>query len=148
MPPHRNGKAKRKHLVPLPRQVRALLQQVRAIQPAGRDFVWTSNHKPHQAFSSTHEPKQRLDSLSKVTGWHLHDLRHTVRTNLSRLGVREDIAERVINHAVGGKMGNVYNHWEFAAEKAAALQAWADFVDGLAYGATAAPARREETADA
>jgi len=129
--PERNGKGKRLHLVPLPTQVRAMLSHVRKIQPPGREFVWTSSHKPNRPYSSSHEPKQRLDALSGVKDWHLHDLRHTVRTGLSELGVREDIAERVINHAVGGAMGKVYNHWEFAAEKAAALQAWADYLDRL-----------------
>ena len=37
--------------------------------------------------------------------WRLHDLRRTMRTNLSKLGVRPDIAELAINHVKGGVRG-------------------------------------------
>ena len=42
--------------------------------------------------------KRELDKQSGVSGWVLHDLRRTFRTGLGKLGVRSDIAERIVNH--------------------------------------------------
>ena len=55
-----------------------------------------------------------------VTGWTLHDLRRTSRSLLSRAGVRPDIAERVLGHAVGGVEG-IYDRHRYDDEKADAL---------------------------
>jgi integrase len=76
--------------------------------------------------------KRQLDKASGVTGWRLHDLRRTVRTGLSRLGVRREVAEACINH-VGGRGGlvGVYDQHDFAAEALAALQRWQEHVAEL-----------------
>ena len=44
-----------------------------------------------------------------VGRWTLHDCRRTTRTLMSRLGVREDIAELSIGHVRGGLIG-IYDH--------------------------------------
>jgi integrase len=62
--------------------------------------------------------------------WVLHDLRRTGRTELSRLGVNADIAERVIGHAIGG-LRSVYDRYEFLAEKREALARWAAHLQGI-----------------
>jgi integrase len=68
--------------------------------------------------------KARLDEAAKIAEpWSLHDLRRTMRTGLSRLGVREEIAERCINHPPGGLVG-IYNQHKYEAEMAQAWQAW------------------------
>ena len=46
--------------------------------------------------------KARLDKQAGVFGWTLHDLRRTARSLMSRAGVRPDIAERVLGHAIKG----------------------------------------------
>ena len=87
-----------------------------------------------RAYSNVQKSKAVIDKVAQVTGWTWHDLRRTTRTGLSRLGIREDIAERVIGHAVGGRLGAIYNLYEFTKEKRAALKAWARHVQGLAAG--------------
>ena len=59
----------------------------------------------------------------------VHDIRRTVGSMMTRYGVPRDIRERVLNH--GGKgSGNVteavYSWYDYAAEKRAALELWAD----------------------
>ena len=54
----------------------------------------------------------------------LHDLRRTVRTHLSRLGISEVVAELVLGHALKGLQAR-YNVYGFAPEKRAALEKWA-----------------------
>ena len=50
-------------------------------------------------FSGWSKCKKALDKLANIAPWTLHDLRRTFRTNLGRLKVRPDIAERLVNHA-------------------------------------------------
>ena len=52
--------------------------------------------------------------------WTLHDLRRTARSLMARAGVRPDVAERVMGHAIQGVEG-VYDRHSYRAEKADAL---------------------------
>jgi integrase len=60
----------------------------------------------------------------------VHDLRRTVATGLQRLGVRLEVTEAVLNHISGSRGGiaGVYQRHDWAAEKRAALDAWATHV--------------------
>jgi integrase len=62
--------------------------------------------------------------------WRLHDVRRTVRTGLGRLGVRPDVAERVIGHAKGG-VEAIYDRHRYEPEIRAALAAWAAHVHAI-----------------
>ncbi len=65
--------------------------------------------------------KRKLDRDSGVTGWVLHDLRRSARSLMARAGVRPDVAERVMGHAIAGIEG-VYNRFQYRDEKADALK--------------------------
>jgi integrase len=71
--------------------------------------------------------KRRLDRDSDVTGWVLHDLRRTARSLVSRAGVRPDVAERVMGHAIAGVEG-VYDRHSYLDEKADALKRLAGLI--------------------
>ncbi|HBU89085.1 MAG TPA: integrase [Acinetobacter sp.] len=62
--------------------------------------------------------------------WNPHDLRRTLRTNLSRLGCPTDIAEAVLGHSKKGIEGT-YNLYTYEKECAIWLQKWADYLDIL-----------------
>jgi integrase len=53
----------------------------------------------------------------------IHDLRRTMRTHLSSLGIRSEFAERCLNHKLPGVQG-VYNTHDYFAERKAALETW------------------------
>jgi len=53
----------------------------------------------------------------------IHDLRRTMRTHLSSLGIRNEVAERCLNHKLPGVQG-VYNTHDYFAERKAALETW------------------------
>jgi integrase len=53
----------------------------------------------------------------------IHDLRRTMRTYLSSLGIRSEVAERCLNHKLPGLQG-VYNTHDYFAERKAALETW------------------------
>lgn len=52
-----------------------------------------------------------------------HDLRRSCRTGLARLGIADEVGERVLNHHRGGLVA-VYNRHRYEAEMRAALDAW------------------------
>ena len=62
--------------------------------------------------------------------WTIHDLRRTVRTNLPKLGITPDTAERVLGHTIGGVRG-VYDRHAYDEQKRHALETWARHVETL-----------------
>jgi integrase len=76
--------------------------------------------------------KRAFDAKVAVEGWTLHDLRRTARSLMARAGVRPDIAERVLGHAIAGVEG-VYDRHPYFDEKAEALQRLARLIDGLVH---------------
>jgi len=121
--------------VPLSHQALAILKQVPRIGVSGEART-ASRH----VFSlngtgsySGFKRKARLDQLAGVHGWTVHDLRRTVATGLQRLGIRLEVTEATLNHTSGSRGGivGIYQRHEYAAEKQAALQQWADHVDRL-----------------
>lgn len=134
-------KTGRSHLLPLAPTVRALLEDMPFRDRAGYVLSPSGGAKP---YSAVVKPKAALDRASGVTGWTLHDIRRTVRTGLSALGIRPDIAERVIGHAVGGRLGQTYDLHEFREEKLRALLAWERHFLGLSAGNVIALVARRE----
>ena len=85
-------------------------------------------------FTSIHEPrdklKAKLATLGVATDWTLHDLRRTARSLMSCAGVRPDIAERVLGHAIKGVEG-IYDRHSYREEKAHALKALANLIENI-----------------
>ena len=60
----------------------------------------------------------------KEYGWTVHDVRRTVRTRLSSLGVPAVVAERVIGHELPDLLA-AYDVHAYEVETRAALKKWA-----------------------
>ena len=96
---------------------------------AGNPYVFSGRGKT--AFNSFSQRKAELDEkLSDMEPWVIHDLRRTARSLLSRAGVRPDISERVLGHAIAGVEG-VYDRHSYDAEKADALNRLAALVGSI-----------------
>lgn len=57
-----------------------------------------------------------------------HDLRSTARSYLAELGVSVVVAERCLNHSLGGLVG-VYDQHDYLEERRQALNLWATFLE-------------------
>ena len=68
--------------------------------------------------------KAAVDKASGVHGWRIHDLRRTVRTNLSRLEIDVSVAELCIGHALP-QMQGVYDRHDRMNARREAMTAWA-----------------------
>jgi hypothetical protein len=67
--------------------------------------------------------KARLDELSGVQDWILHDLRRTRRTRLSALPIEDRVREAMIAHAAPG-LHQVYDQHRYLAEKRRGFALW------------------------
>lgn len=113
-------------LVPLSASAANLLAHTPRLDACPYVFS-TRRNRPIQDWSGAVED---ATERSGINGWHAHDLRRTVRTNLSRLGVTADIAERVLGHVIPG-VRRVYDRHDYLEEKRDALKRWAAHVRAL-----------------
>ena len=132
-------KAKIAHSVPLPSRAKELLDAVPQFNDGDRAkgdtfiFSTTAGKRPLSGFAKM---KERLDnsvkrtaegagkeSLRNMPRWTLHDIRRTVRTRMSSLGVLPLVAELVIGHKQTGIQA-VYDLHTYDREKRAALRLW------------------------
>jgi integrase len=60
----------------------------------------------------------------------VHDLRRTMRSHLSDIGIPFAVAERCLNHFLPGQ-GEVYDRADMLDARADALRSWADVLDVL-----------------
>jgi integrase len=136
-------KSEAPHIVPLSDLSLEVLATLPRFEGKGTGsflFSTTNGMKPVNGFSNAKKRPDRyaqeeLRKIAKGRGkdpmtvtfkkFINHDLRRTVRTNLSRLRVAENVAELTIGH---GKQGleRIYNLHEYLDEMREALQAWAD----------------------
>ena len=86
-----------------------------------QDYVFAGRSGKLSGFSKL---KAELDKASGVTDWRLHDLRRTAATNMQELGIRNEVVQSILNHAVPG-VGGVYLRSELEKQKAEALATWA-----------------------
>ena len=70
-------------------------------------------------FQGFSKAKARLDRLSGVKEWTLHDLRRTAVSGMARLGVAPHVADKILNHQSGTISGvaAVYQRHEFLTER-------------------------------
>jgi integrase len=77
--------------------------------------------------------KERFDERAGVSGYTLHDLRRTARTLMTDAGVSNEVAERVLGHALPGVVGT-YNVSAYAAQKERALAILANHIEHIVDG--------------
>lgn len=129
--PRDKVKKDRSHAVPLGRAAQGLLAGLSNLPRfEGGDYVFTTNGglSPSSNFCKT---KRRLDELSGVAGWTIHDIRRTVRSKMAELGIPREVARKVLNHE-DGKVDRIYNRHEYLAEKREALERWEKMLTILA----------------
>jgi integrase len=125
--PRERVKNGRRHEVPLPRQAIEILRN--EVPRIGDKYVFTINGTG--AFGAFSKARGRLNV--KIPAWTVHDLRRTVASGMASLGANLVVIEKILNHVSGSLAGivGVYQRHEYAEEKRAALQLWADHVDQL-----------------
>jgi integrase len=132
-------KGKVAQLVPLPEMAVELI----ASSPRGRpyngsDYVLASRTKKGKHAAAYDDIKQLLDEAIRqlqieeasdgpvpppLAPWIFHDLRRSFSSGLARLGVDDEIRERLLAH-IPEKLKRTYNVYDFMLEKKRALDLW------------------------
>ena len=126
-------------IVPLSRGALNVLRSTPAHPDSGKLFP-ASRGAIYHGPSGFSRLMQRLRSRVRchiggpVDHWQLHDLRRTMATNMQKLGVRLEVTESVLNHVSGTRSGvaGIYQRYDWALEKRAALDLWASKVEQIA----------------
>ena len=135
--PSANAKNRQEHIVYLSRQARELFAELRGL--AGRSPWVLPGRDPNEHISittlnqATFVAKNSDKSLAWLDDIRIHDLRRTASTHLHEAGFPADVVEKALGHTIGGVRG-VYNRAEYAEQRRAMLQQWADMVDAWAKG--------------
>lgn len=114
------------HVIALPEPAREALRAVKRIK--GQDLVFSTTGKtPVSGFTKA---KAALDKAAKVTGWRLHDIRRSGVSALAAMGFNPVVVDLLLAHkpATLSTVAQVYQRHDFAAEREAALNAWAAHV--------------------
>jgi integrase len=119
------------HIVPLSRQVLGLLGELKAL---GLDGKWL--------FPSPKKPDQPITKFTLQTALYglgyapsemtVHGFRAMASTLLNEQGVKSDLIEKQLAHSERNGVRASYNRADYLEERRAMMQAWADYLDGLA----------------
>lgn len=132
------------HLVPLPSQAVAIIEQQRPLSAHRSAYVFPGGRSPRRPLSDNAfvAALRRLEIPKTVMS--AHGFRATARTLLhERLGYAPDVIEHQLAHRVPDRLGGAYNRTKFLGVRRAMMQAWADYLDALKAGEEPRMAARE-----
>ncbi len=84
--------------------------------------------RKHASRARLNTALQRLEANTRR--FNVHDLRSTARAHLRKLGVDVIVAEKCLNHSLGGLI-EIYDRGDFWEERKAALELWARHLEML-----------------
>ena len=128
--PSARAKNKSSHLVHLSKPVIGQLNLLR--QFSNSDLVFTTTGKT--SVSGFSKSKRKLDALSDVRDWRLHDLRRSFATiTTETLGFEPTVVDRILNHVSGSVRGvaAIYQRGKYLEKRREVLEAWATYVESL-----------------
>ncbi|MHB8848161.1 MAG: tyrosine-type recombinase/integrase [Burkholderiales bacterium] len=136
------------HIVPLATQALSILRDLHAVTGNGR-FVFPSVRSYDRPMSDNAilAAMRRMGIAKEIMSG--HGFRAMARTILDEvLGVRPDLIEHQLAHAVKDPLGRAYNRTSHLPERRKMMQQWADYLDGLKSGAVVIPFKETVSASA
>jgi integrase len=141
--PAEKMKMRELHIVPLSTQAVEVLRELHSLTGSGR-YVFPgarTNGRP-MSENTVNAALRRLDYGSdELTG---HGFRSMASTLLNEQGWHRDAIERQLAHAERDSIRAAYNYAEHLPERRRMMQAWADFLEGLATSARKGISRENE----
>ena len=126
--PATNAKTGRGVTIPLAPVVVEWFEQLKVLACGSRFVLPGAKGKTHRTPDAIARAIDELTAkLPAVRRFTPHDCRSTARSHLAALGVPVLVAERCLNHALGGLVA-VYDQHDYFEERRKALQVWADFL--------------------
>ncbi len=129
--PAERMKMRSPHIVPLSRQVIAILKEQKML--TGRwPCVFPNQADPKKCMSNNTILKalERMGYKGRMTG---HGFRALAMSTIKeKLGYRHEVIDRQLAHAPRSKVDAAYDRAMFLAERRTMMQDWADYLDALA----------------
>lgn len=135
--PDANSKTGKGFTIPLAPAVLGWFKELQTLA-CGSPFVLPARQlrRKHNHGGEVHFEQRALNAMlhklcdklgDKVRRFTPHDMRSTARSHLAAMGVNLIVAERCLNHSLGGLIA-VYDQHDYMTERRAALELWADFL--------------------
>lgn len=143
IPETKNGKP---HMVYLSTQAKAIIEELIGLAGGSEWLIPSVNDATKPMGQSTLNTLLfyiRAKRKAEGEAWNhfaVHDLRRTASTLLHEMGFDPLVVEKALNHTVRGVAG-VYNRAQYAEQRRAMLQRWADYIDAVISGANVTPIR-------
>jgi integrase len=135
-------KTKTPHIVPLARQAIEILRELQPLTGRGR-FVFPGGRSSSRSLSDNAVLAAMRRMGIEKTEMSGHGFRAVARTILDEvLGVRSDLIEHQLAHAVRDPNGRAYNRTAHLPERKIMMQQWADYLDNLKAKAEVIPIRQ------
>jgi integrase len=134
--PDENSKNRQGITIPLPSCAVEWFKALHALACGSRYVLPARQQRRKRGGEERHFDQRTLNAMlhklcdtlkDKVRRFTPHDLRSTARSHLAALGVPILIAERCLNHSLGGLVA-VYDQHDYLTERRAALELWASFL--------------------
>jgi integrase len=140
--PAERMKMRAAHIVPLPKQARAILAEMEA-HTAGREFVFPPLSRQQNAHLHRDALSKALRSMGFQGRHATHGFRASFRTLArERLDVPGDVLESHLGHAKKDKVAAAYDRATHMPARELAVQRWADYLDGLTTDGKVTPFRK------
>ena len=128
--PAERMKMKRRHIVPLSTQARAVLDELRPITGASKWLFPSPRDNGHCMSENGIRVALRTIGFTKEQIVP-HGFRAMFSTIANEHGINRDVIERQLAHVEGNSVRGAYNHAEYMPERIKLMQWWADYLDGL-----------------
>jgi integrase len=130
--PANRMKMKTEHVVPMPKQVIDILNELKSI--SGHSRYLFPGRNPDRPISNNTMlfALYRMGYKGKMTG---HGFRSVASTILNETGFRPDVIERQLAHCERNEVRGAYNRAEYLPERRKMMAWWADYLEGLKTGA-------------
>ncbi len=140
--PKERMKARRPHVVPLPRQAVTILRQLEEIT-GHYPLVFAGQQNPERPMSenTVNKALRLMGYECRQTG---HGFRHLLSTELNGRGYNKDWIERQLAHGDSDEIRGTYNHADYLPQRREMMQAWADSIDALCAGGNVVALKRAQ----
>lgn len=141
--PAEKMKMKTLHIVPLSKQAISIIKELQPLTGSGKYLFPSIRTKSRPMSENTVNGALRRLGFSKdeMTG---HGFRSMASTLLNEQGWNSDAIERQLAHSERDGVRAAYNYAQYLPERKKMMQAWADYLDGLASGADVIPINKRK----
>lgn len=121
------------HDVPLSDLAQSIIEDIVSIT-GDSDYVFCSPQAENKPIKWLTRASRNIKKYSGVDDFRPHDLRRTVASHMSRLGVGRTVVGKILNHkglSGDGQVTAIYDRHSYSSEKRKAMNQWAEYLQRI-----------------